>query len=360
MAPPSEATTPSDSRSLPGFAMLPRRMSRPVVAPTSRHILGMSGPVWTLAAWSAVYSMLVSLSLLAPLSPQEPFPIEQAIYAMYLAMMGVAILLLRSKTPMMLVYLNVLVWVSAAPLMTVTATPVEIAVVYYGSVIAAAYVGYWMSLLWTYLFGALWAAGTLGVLVSRGIFFDVMPIWVSAAVISFALATFLGLLTRYLRQIATIDRLTDLLNRRGLYEALQSVSPVLRETSALHVVVLDLDKFKTVNDTLGHAAGDEVLRRVADRLRTGLRDRDIIARTGGDEFCIIMLSAKAENARRAIERVGAGFPIGWSYGLTTWGPNMTFDEAFSLADAGMYKQKETHHDAVREAVAANTDSSTPQ
>ncbi len=104
-----------------------------------------------------------------------------------------------------------------------------------------------------------------------------------------------------LLSLANTDPLTGLPNRRGLAVALDASLPTARPESALAVYLLDLDGFKAVNDRLGHEAGDELLRQVAQRLRDTLRTHDLVARLGGDEF-VVMSQGMAGEA--AAQRVG--------------------------------------------------------
>jgi len=96
------------------------------------------------------------------------------------------------------------------------------------------------------------------------------------------------------------DALTGIANRRAFDEAMMSAAASGR---AFSLLLLDLDGFKAVNDRLGHAAGDDLLRQVADRLATLTRHGDLIARVGGDEFAIIAPGADTGQARRLAERV---------------------------------------------------------
>ena len=92
-----------------------------------------------------------------------------------------------------------------------------------------------------------------------------------------------------IHQLAFYDSLTDLPNRRLLTERLkQSISIERRAKKQLAVMMMDLDKFKAVNDTFGHAAGDELLKQAAVRIKSHLRDNDTVARLGGDEFVVIL------------------------------------------------------------------------
>ncbi len=94
--------------------------------------------------------------------------------------------------------------------------------------------------------------------------------------------------------LAHYDALTDLPNRVSFREQLEQALKRVRRGEQLAVLYLDLDKFKSVNDTLGHQGGDELLKTVAERLRKCLRDTDIVARLSGDEFAIVQTSVRDE------------------------------------------------------------------
>jgi diguanylate cyclase (GGDEF)-like protein len=102
---------------------------------------------------------------------------------------------------------------------------------------------------------------------------------------------------------ATHDALTGLSNRRSFEEALAQALSKAGGESRFALLMADLDHFKDVNDTLGHQAGDEVLRVVAARLREALRDVDAVARIGGEEFAALLRGLDASAARLAAERV---------------------------------------------------------
>jgi diguanylate cyclase (GGDEF)-like protein len=104
--------------------------------------------------------------------------------------------------------------------------------------------------------------------------------------------------------MARHDALTDLPNRVLLRERLSEVLPQVESGEWLAVLYLDLDQFKNVNDTLGHPAGDELLRVVADRLRGCVHETDTISRVGGDEFCIIQTGIRdAADSERLARRI---------------------------------------------------------
>jgi diguanylate cyclase (GGDEF)-like protein len=115
--------------------------------------------------------------------------------------------------------------------------------------------------------------------------------------------------------LATKDPLTGLLNRRSLSERLeQAIVRASRRKEGLALLFLDMDRFKSINDTLGHDAGDELLRQMADRLSCAVRESDMVARLGGDEFVVLMESlpsytAAAEVAKKIVKAATRPFNV---------------------------------------------------
>jgi diguanylate cyclase (GGDEF)-like protein len=156
-----------------------------------------------------------------------------------------------------------------------------------------------------------------------------------------------------LARLAMIDSLTAILNRRAFmlqYE--REVSRCVREKSGLALAIFDIDHFKDVNDTYGHLAGDQVLRRVADTLRASLRGHDVLGRYGGEEFALLMPGADApaamagtERARlavseRPIEAGSLSIPITISAGVASYGVNGSdWETLLRNADAALYEAK---------------------
>ena len=159
------------------------------------------------------------------------------------------------------------------------------------------------------------------------------------------------------RQAATHDSLTGLANRGLLMSAAERVAQ--EPNSELAVLMVDLDGFKGVNDTAGHRAGDEVLKAVGGRLRASVRDSDVVARTGGDEFVVVMGGpGVGEPAHALMHRLraslsepvrasGRTYQVGVSIGLAVAPTPTSFSEVLSQADAAMYRTK-------RERTAART------
>lgn len=153
------------------------------------------------------------------------------------------------------------------------------------------------------------------------------------------------------------DALTNLLNRASLYERLVGLAG--GEGSALALIYLDLDKFKEVNDTRGHAAGDEVLQHVARQIRSAVRKSDSVARIGGDEFVIVLpgVAERAEAERLAQTVAGAislplptgggSLSVGASFGIALYPiDGGTADALLKVADESMYRMKLSHRRAL--------------
>jgi diguanylate cyclase (GGDEF)-like protein/PAS domain S-box-containing protein len=162
---------------------------------------------------------------------------------------------------------------------------------------------------------------------------------------------------RFIRHQAYHDPLTGLPNRALFLERLgRALDGARRSGSELAVFFLDLDRFKLVNDTLGHSAGDRLLRAVAGRLRAVLRAEDMVARFGGDEFTVLLLSrAPVEVAavvRKLIARVtepldldGQRLKISTSVGIATFpGDGEDADALIRNADLALYHAKELGRD----------------
>ncbi len=156
---------------------------------------------------------------------------------------------------------------------------------------------------------------------------------------------------RDLWQLAHTDSLTGLANRFTLRDAL---AEQLRQRRGGALLSLDLDHFKTVNDTLGHSAGDELLRAVAGRLRACVRPGDLVARLGGDEFAVLMThSGRAEDAAALATRLVAALdqpmdvqgrrlpPVRGSVGVALCDDDeVGVDELLLRADTALYAAKE--------------------
>ena len=160
-------------------------------------------------------------------------------------------------------------------------------------------------------------------------------------------------LSSALRSLSLIDDLTGLYNRRGFADLGEQHLKLARRTArAVLLVFLDVDRLKTINDTLGHHVGDRALCQVADLLRDSFRQSDVIARMGGDEFAVLALDALEEHQTEVIERFREKiqeqnersretYRLSISLGTARFdGEGRTrLDDLLAMADDEMYEEK---------------------
>jgi diguanylate cyclase (GGDEF)-like protein len=147
---------------------------------------------------------------------------------------------------------------------------------------------------------------------------------------------------------ANRDPLTGLLNRRGVEAAIERAVRGRQAPVVIAVVVIDVDYFKELNDTYGHGAGDTTLRTVAEMLSTNIRDGDIAARIGGDEFMVVALMDRAEDvdgiiqrirdARTANDSLNASISMGVAWSSTDV-TDFNFESLARKADFRLYEAK---------------------
>lgn len=170
----------------------------------------------------------------------------------------------------------------------------------------------------------------------------------------------------FLEQLCGTDPLTSILNRRGFEAELErALAAAKRYDEGGLLLYVDLDGFKPINDTFGHAAGDEVLRQVAQLLADNVRGSDVVGRLGGDEFGVLLTRTNWEGG---MARAGAledtlntlrvtwedtVIPVQASFGFKAYGPNDRVGRLLAAADAAMYmaKRDQTQH-PVRHIIAA--------
>ena len=149
--------------------------------------------------------------------------------------------------------------------------------------------------------------------------------------------------------LATLDGLTGLTNRRG-FDAIagHTIAMCRRVKEPATLVYFDLDDFKQINDQLGHTAGDRVLRSFAEQLQATFRDSDVVARVGGDEFCVLLTSATSQDVQRPLSllegrlRTRDGEPlVRFSAGVANYDParHQSVQDLVNEADMHMYRRK---------------------
>ena len=152
--------------------------------------------------------------------------------------------------------------------------------------------------------------------------------------------------------ISNHDDLTGLANRRYMQDRLkQIIAQSGRSNDAFSVAMVDIDFFKQINDSAGHAVGDVVLKRVSDCLSQGMRDYDLCARWGGEEFLILFPSCQLQQAAQMTERLRMavaaiatddlhdGLRVSVSIGYTEFHPGDGIDNVLKRADDALYRAK---------------------
>lgn len=158
-------------------------------------------------------------------------------------------------------------------------------------------------------------------------------------------------------RLASEDALTQLPNRRDFHErGRQAFAQAQRHGAPFTAVFIDLDRFKEVNDTLGHDVGDRLLKTVAATMRAHIRASDIPGRLGGDEFALLLPDMKTDAVQAYVEKLrrnlldamlAEGWPVTFSIGVASYGTiTQDFDQLLKQADALMYEVKRGGRDRI--------------
>lgn len=163
-----------------------------------------------------------------------------------------------------------------------------------------------------------------------------------------------------LKRQASYDELTGLLNRRAFNKELEEAWSVGDADKESYLLIMDLDQFKVINDTSGHAAGDQLLRRVSTIIKECVRSDDLVCRLGGDEFAVLLPRCPPENAARIAETIRTSiddlrfvwdqetYRVGASIGVVEIDPALgDISEIQQLADAACYAAKEAGRNCVQ-------------
>jgi diguanylate cyclase len=162
------------------------------------------------------------------------------------------------------------------------------------------------------------------------------------------------------KALATVDPLTGLANRQTMRAQLTGERDrAIRQRLPLSLALADIDHFKKINDTWGHAQGDRVLRAVAGVLRNTVRPYDVVYRYGGEEFLICLPGTSLETGRQALERIrhaiatlavtddrGEPIPVTATFGLAEVNADVSVDDAIEHADKALYDGKRSGRNMV--------------
>lgn len=153
-----------------------------------------------------------------------------------------------------------------------------------------------------------------------------------------------------MKHLSDTDSLTGVMNGRGFEKAMRDIFPTAsRLNHILSIAFIDLDNFKSVNDRFGHSTGDKLLTDLAELMKRSIRQSDIVARMGGDEFVILLMDTDYDTSDRIMTRIKNetellmkenGWPVTFSAGMITFKSDLsTSDNLIKLADEIMYEVK---------------------
>lgn len=308
-------------------------------APGSLTVLGMPGPVWTMALWFAAVSGVLLVSLAVPMNARAE-PSLRAGLMVYAVLSLVSVLVMRARTPGWYLHLQaglavagalLLIWASITPEGVITSSM--------SLIVVAIYTAFWFDLPVALWFAGMSSLGLLLVLVfAPDDYYPALVVpWVMISVLCVGLVLTIGTLMRRLNQQLVTDPLTGLLNRTGLFRAVETGAEDLIPPRV--VVVIDLDRFKDVNDREGHLAGDRALAAFARDLVAVTRADDLAIRSGGDEFILVLPRTSMSEVGPVLDRLRARTSTPWSWGATSWAADESFDAAMARADQAMYRHK---------------------
>lgn len=300
----------------------------------------MSRPPWhvvMLGVWSAAFVVvqLVAAEALADGGIGWPVALAPGV------VLG-GVLLLRSRTPDWFVHVSVAVLSVAMLVNCASATSgVQAVTAADALLVPVIYMGLWNKPALALLYAAAGSIGTCTVFAYRGWPDGLLVAWIAVTGMLFGVAVVLAVIIGRTTHLAYHDSLTGMLNRTGLDAYLRTHAVAGRASLPRTLVIADVDGLKRTNDSFGHAAGDALLRELADSWRNVLRPDDVVVRMGGDEFLVILPQTPVAAAGDVLARLRAASSTRWSAGVADWPADTPFDIALAVADAAMYAEKET-------------------
>lgn len=202
------------------------------------------------------------------------------------------------------------------------------------------------------LLGYTWLTGYAAIVLLR--FGEPMfPVLTTLALTGGVLGELVGRFKRRLERASITDPLCDVWNKRGFERLLpKAIANAERTGRPLSLLYVDIDDFKTINDRLGHGEGDRVLREFSRGMQEGVRQQDVFARFGGDEFALLLVDCDTAEAQRTGERLQREIDATpWSFGISEWRAGEQPEAFIARADLGMLSGKQARRGAPRTAGA---------
>jgi diguanylate cyclase (GGDEF)-like protein len=310
----------------------------------ARKLRGVPAPAWAMAMFYGVGGAMCLFAAAFPISPTAPVTLATILGCIALV---IAALLLRfgaSISPRGLQIAALGGTIANSVLVSACTTDYGAALNSFAYLWIAIYVGQFFELREARI-----QCGVLAVCSGIALWLCGLPgmgtAWVMIAGSSALASEALARVNSRLRRQLTTDPLTGLLNRSGFVTAAERVRALAeRGGLPLSIALIDLDRFKQVNDKLGHAAGDELLLELGRAWRAELRGSEVLARFGGDEFALVMAGAGIGGAEDALRRLRTASAVEWSVGVVEWEPGESLDRALARADAELYRAKRARRD----------------
>jgi diguanylate cyclase (GGDEF)-like protein len=301
---------------------------------------GRPAVAWSMSLLFAFKSLVAVVVILFPLSAHQPSALIAVGGAVAFAA-ACGIWLFGSRISMLGFELLAAMGVLAASSLVAEAGTI-------GGMMVAAFAYPWIAIYAAHFFPRR-VVNTLGLFVSiafaGGLALDGLPhpgiYWFVVAATVWSICVVLGGLSEGLRHQVGTDQLTGALNRTGFVTAALRERAIADRTGAsLVIAAIDLDDFKRINDSAGHAAGDRLLSTLTSDWRARMRPGDILARHGGDEFVLLLPSTSELEAEAALARLRCGEPlVDWSVGLSEWRRGEDLSVALARADTRLYEAK---------------------
>jgi diguanylate cyclase (GGDEF)-like protein len=296
-------------------------------------------PAVTILCGMTGLASLASIALFIwPLSPDSPYQLDGA-FGVFGTVVTFALWRAR-RVPTLILHVMVLAWLGGITGSVVAAATPQAAT---GSAVTYTwtllYTAYFFTERQARAYAALTTVIFLAACIARP-FTGIVAVFLIVMVTCIAGCELLIRMLRQLRTAALQDELTGQRNRAALVsQGAEVIRQARRRGQPLTVALLDLDHFKQINDERGHAAGDEVLQRVTKEWSEQLRSGDILYRSGGDEFVLLLPDATESQATGLLTRLHDCSATAWCYGLTEVQPDDDLDRALARADKRLYDAK---------------------